>query len=72
MKATRKNISDVLGTHAKGIVFNKTKLENGYAMKGFMPRDALTDLMNYFHVYINKKQEVVVLTTGRLNVTSRV
>jgi len=72
MKATRKNISDILGIHAKGLDFAKTRLENGFALKGFLPRDALTDLMNYFHVYVNRKQEVVVLTTGRLSVTSRV
>jgi len=72
MKATRKNISDILGVHATGLDFEKTSLSNGFKIKGFMPRDALTDLMNYFHVYISKKQEVVVITTGRLSVTSRV
>ena len=72
MKATRKNISDVLGVNAEGVAFSKTSLKNGFALKGFLSRYALTDLMNNFHVYVNKGSEVVVLTTGRLNVTSRV
>lgn len=72
MKATRRNISDVLGVHAEGVKFDKTKLANGYAMSGFMERSALQDLMNNFHVYINKKQQVVAITTGRLSVKGRV
>lgn len=72
MKATQKNICDVLGVHAEGVTFSKTTLKNGFALKGFLSRYALQDLMNNFHVYVNRKNEVVVVTTGRLNVTSRV
>lgn len=72
MKATRNNISNVLGVHAEKLRFEKTALENGYKIRGFLPRYALQDLMNNFHIYVNKEQDVVVLTPGRLNVTSRV
>lgn len=72
MKATQKNICDVLGVHAKDIKFSKTGLKNGFALEGFLPRYALMDLMNNFHCYINKKQQLVVITTGRLNVTGRI
>lgn len=72
MKATKGNICDILGVHATGITFSKQNLKNGFALKGFMNRYALQDLMNNFHVYVNKENAVVVITTGRLNVTGRV
>lgn len=72
MKASLENIRDVLGVHAKEIKFNKTGLQNGYRLRGFLPRYALEDLSHTFHVYINKQNDVVVITKGRLNVTSRV
>ena len=72
MKATKENIRDILGTTAKGIVFTKSSLKNGYSLKGFLPRHALSDLMNHFHCYINKNQELVVITPGRLSVEGRI
>lgn len=72
MKADLKNIRDVLGQHAAGIQFKKTDLINGYRLRGFLSRYALEDLQKHFHVYINKQNDVVVITQGRLNVTSRV
>ena len=71
MKATQKNICEVLGVHAKGLSFRKTKLHNGCRIRGFMARYALEDLLHTFHVYINKENEVVVLTKGRLSVNGR-
>lgn len=72
MKADLKNIRDVLGIHAGAVKFTKTHLKNGYLLRGFLPRYALEDLMQFFHVYIDQKNNVVVITKGRLNVTSRV
>lgn len=72
MKASRKNISDTLGHHAAALKFTKAQKENGFCIEGFMPRIAIMDLMNQFHCYINKKQQFVVITTGRLNVNGRV
>lgn len=72
MKADLKNIRDVLGQHAEGIKFTKTDLNNGYKLRGFLSRYALEDLMQTFHVYVNKQNDVVVITKGRLNVTSRI
>ena len=72
MKATRANISNTLGIHGKGILMEKQTLENGFALSGFLSRNALQDLMNNFHVYIAKSNKVIVLTPGRLKVTSRV
>jgi len=72
MKADLKNIREVLGQHAKDLKFTKTPLENGYKLRGFLSRYALEDLQKFFHVYVNKNNDVVVITTGRLNVTSRV
>lgn len=67
LKATQKNISDVLGTNTKGLKFTKQPLGNGFAIRGFMTRYALEDLLSQFHVYINKHNDVVVITKGRLN-----
>jgi len=72
MKATQKNICDVLGTNAKELKFSKTNLKNGYRITGFISRNALQDLMNNFHIYVNRQNQIVVLTPGRLDVTSRV
>lgn len=72
MKADLKNIRDTLGIHARGITFTKAPKENGYCLRGFLPRYALEDLQHMFHVYVNKKNDVVVLTKGRLSVTGRI
>ena len=64
MKATKKNIKDVLRTNAKGVNFKSAFAGNGFRLKGFLSRAALTDLMNNFHVYVNKGQEVVVISPG--------
>ncbi len=72
MKAIKKNITDVLGIHAEGVKLTKTRLGNGYQLRGFLSRYALMDLMNNFHVYISKKNDVVVITPGRLSVKGRV
>lgn len=64
MKATKKNISDVLRTNARGLKFVKAPAENGYVIKGFLKRSALQDLMNNFHCYINQFSLLVVITPG--------
>jgi len=64
MKATKTNISDVLRTNAKGIKFTSAPAGNGYHLIGFLKRSALTDLMNNFHCYINKKSQLTVITPG--------
>jgi len=64
MKATRKNISEVLRTNAKGLEFRKAPADNGFQIIGFLKRSALTDLMNNFHCYINKKAILTVITPG--------
>ncbi len=71
MKASKKNIRDVLGQHAEGIEFREMNLHNGFALKGFLPRIALQDLDHQFHVYY-KNGEIRVITTGRLRVESKV
>lgn len=71
MKATVKNIRDILGIHAKGIEFTKkVNPTNGYSLNGFLNRVALTDLMNNFHVYI-KDGKTHVISPGRLNVSQK-
>jgi len=72
MKASKDNIRNVLGQHAKGLKMTKAPKENGYCLDGFLPRIALMDLFNQFHCYMNKKGQLVVITTGRLNVTGRI
>lgn len=71
MKATLKNIRDVLGIHAADVTFSKTGLKNGFKLRGFLPRDALSDLDHNFHMYF-KDGAMVVITPGRKSVTSRV
>ena len=71
MKASIKNIRDVLGIHAKGITFTKKiNPSNGYSLNGFLSRYALTDLMNNFHVYV-KDGKIHVISPGRLNVSQK-
>jgi len=71
MKATLKNIRDVLGIHSVGVKFlKKVNPTNGYSLIGFLDRSALSDLMNNFHVYI-KDGKVHVISPGRLNVSQK-
>ena len=72
IKATQKNVGDVLGVHTKGIKFSKAYKGNGTKIRGFLPRIALEDLMDVFHVYINQKNDVVVLTKGRLSIDNKI
>jgi len=72
MKATQKNICNVLGTEAKALIFTRMRKGNGYKVRGMMRRYALTDLMNNFHVYIAKDNSVVIITPGRLNTDNKV
>ena len=64
MKATKPNIGNVLRTNMTGIKMTTAPAKNGYCLTGFLKRSALQDLMNNFHCYINKKQQLVVLTPG--------
>lgn len=70
--ASVENIRSVLGQHMEGLKFEETDLHNGQKVRGFMSRFALEDLQKHFHVYINKQNDVVVLTLGRLSVESKV
>jgi len=72
MNASKINIRNILGIHAKGITFApKKNPENGFYLTGkILPRYALMDLMNNFHVYF-KDGRIVVITPGRLSVTQR-
>jgi len=67
MHASKGNICDILGTCANQVKLRRAPEENGWALKGFLSRASLTDLNNHFHIYMNKKGELVVLTPGRLN-----
>lgn len=72
MNASKVNIRTVLGSNAKGIDFTaKKNPTNGFYLTGkILPRYALMDLMNNFHVYF-KEGKIVVITPGRLNVSQR-
>jgi len=72
MNASKINIRNILGTHARGITFiPKKHPENGFYLTGkILPRYALMDLMNNFHVYF-KDGRIVVITPGRLSVSQR-
>ncbi len=72
MNASKTNIRGVLGSHAKGIKFlAKKNPTNGFYLTGrILPRYALMDLMNNFHVYF-KEGKIVVITPGRLNVSQK-
>ncbi len=72
MNASKTNIRNVLGMHAKGITFTAKKHpSNGFSLTGkILPRYALMDLMNNFHVYF-KDGKIVVITPGRLSVSQR-
>lgn len=70
MKATIINIREVLGVHAKGITFTKKTFPvNGYVLRGFLPRIAIIDLNNNFHIYITKDGGLAVISPGRLSVS---
>ncbi len=58
--------------HAKGITFTpKKNPQNGFYLEGkILPRYALMDLMNNFHVYF-KEGKIVVITPGRLSVSQK-
>lgn len=72
MKATKENIRDILGVHAKGIQFiKKTNPSNGYTLIGFLPRVALNDLDHNFHIYVPKSGGVAVISPGRLSVSQK-
>lgn len=72
MKAQKKLIKDILGIHARNIKFSpKTNPSNGYLLSGFIPRIALMDLMNNFHIYITKQGNVAVVSPGRLSVSQK-
>ncbi len=72
MKATLKNIHDVLGIHGQGVKFaRKPHPINGYVLTGFLPRIALNDLDHNFHIYMPKGGGLAVITTGRLSVSQR-
>jgi len=72
MKATLKNIHDVLGIHGKGVKFErKNHPINGYLLTGFLNRNALNDLDHNFHIYMPKGGGLAVITTGRLSVSQR-
>ncbi len=72
MNASKINIRNVLGIHARGITFKpKKNPENGFYLTGkILPRYALMDLMNNFHVYF-KEGRIVVITPGRLSVSQK-
>jgi len=72
MNASKPNIRNVLGMHARGITFTQKKNpENGFYLEGkILPRYALMDLMNNFHVYF-KEGKIVVITPGRLSVSQK-
>ena len=72
MKATLKNIHDILGIHGKGLKFaRKGNPINGYILTGFLPRHAINDLDHNFHIYMPKSGGLAVITTGRLSVSQR-
>jgi hypothetical protein len=72
MNASKSNIGSILGVHAKGLNFKKKhNPTNGYILSGFLPRVAVMDLMNNFHVYQDKKGGLAVITPGRLSVNQR-
>jgi len=72
MKATLRNIRDVLGIHAKGVQFiKKENPTNGYILRGFLDRNSLNDLDHNFHIYIPRSGGLAVITPGRLNVSQK-
>jgi hypothetical protein len=71
MKATKQNIRDVLGVHARGINFERKNPINGFILKGFLPRYAINDLDHNFHIYMPKSGGLAVVTTGRLNASQK-
>ena len=71
MKATLKNIHEILGIHGKGIKFTKKfNPTNGYSLDGFLNRNALNDLDHNFHIYL-KDGLLNVITPGRLSVSQK-
>ncbi len=66
MKATIKNICDILGYHNRHLKMKSTTNKNGFIIQGFLPRIALHDLMNNFHCYQNNVG-LCVITPGRLS-----
>ena len=72
MNASKTNIRTVLGIHAQGIKFEaKHNPTNGFYLTGrILPRYALMDLMNNFHVYFARGR-IVVITPGRLSVDQK-
>ena len=72
MKATLKNIHEILGVHGKGIKFTKKfNPTNGYSLTGFLNRNAINDLDHQFHIYF-KDGKIHVITPGRLSVSQKV
>lgn len=72
MKATLTNIRDILGSHSRGIKFErKNHPMNGYILTGFLDRNALNDLDHNFHIYMPHSGGLAVITTGRLSVSQR-
>jgi len=70
MKATKENIKDILGIHAKHVIFEKKNMPmNGYVLKGFLPRVAIIDLNNNFHIYLMRNGGLAVISPGRLSVS---
>ena len=71
MKATLKNIHDILGIHGKGVKFTKKiNPTNGYSLEGFLNRTSINDLDHQFHIYF-KDGKIHVITTGRLSVSQK-
>ncbi len=71
MKATLTNIRDILGSHARGLNFERKHPINGYILRGFLDRNAISDLDHNFHIYMPKSGGLAVITTGRLNVSQK-
>ena len=67
LQATQRNICNVLGTEAKKVRLSKTKIKNGYQLRGFLSRYSLENLQSEFHVYVSRDGAIVVLTRGRLS-----
>ena len=67
MKATQRNICNVLGTNAEGLKFIKAPMHNGYRVRGFISRYRLEEIMQELHVYVNHKNDLMIITKGRLS-----
>ena len=67
MKATKPNILEVLGNHSKTVKLKAKANSNGFFLEGFVPRIALMDLMNNFHIYHAHDGKLAVVTPGKLD-----